>query len=78
LLAARVEGHGVGTLVHVTVSALHSSRVVLDFSDQHDVLMDACVLLCGHIGARELLEGGYTGPLIQRPRLAGDGLAWFP
>ena len=29
-----------------------------------------CVLLCGHIGALQLLELGYTGPLAKRPRLA--------
>jgi hypothetical protein len=44
--------------------------VVLDFSDQHPVQTDAHVLLCGHIGAQELLELGYTGPLVKRPRLA--------
>jgi hypothetical protein len=68
-LATPVETHPAGTLVQVTVSALHPSRLVLDFSD-HQVLTDACVLLCGHIGALELLELGYTGPLVRRPRLA--------
>ncbi len=68
-LATRVEGHPAGTLVQVTVSALDPSRLVLDFSD-HEVLTDACVLLCGSIGALVLLELGYTGPLIRRPRLA--------
>ena len=28
------------------------------------------MLLCGHIGALQLLELGYTGPLVKRPRLA--------
>lgn len=68
-LATPVEGHPAGTLVHVTFSALHRSRLVLDFSDHHQVLTDACVLLCGHIGALELLELGYAGPLVRRPRL---------
>jgi hypothetical protein len=35
-----------------------------------EVLTDACVLLSGHIGALQLLELGYTGPLAKRPRLA--------
>jgi hypothetical protein len=69
-LATPVERHPAGTLVQVTVSALHPSKLVLDFSDRHQVLTDACVLLCGHIGALELLELGYTGPLVRRPRLA--------
>jgi hypothetical protein len=56
--------------VQATVSAAHPSRLLLDFGDHHPVLMDACVLLCGHIGALELLELGYTGPLVRRPRLA--------
>ena len=68
-LAAPVEEHPPGTLVQVAVSPAHPSRLVLDFSE-HPVLMDACVLLCGHIGALELLELGYTGPLVRRPRLA--------
>ena len=34
------------------------------------VVTDACVPLCGHIGALKLIELGYTGPLIRRPRLA--------
>ena len=38
--------------------------------DHHQVLTDACVLLCGHTGALKLLELGYTGPLARRPRLA--------
>jgi hypothetical protein len=71
-LAIPVEGHPAGTLVQVTVSALHPTRLVLDFSDHHQVLTDACVLLCGHIGALDLLELGYTGPLVRRPRLAGS------
>jgi hypothetical protein len=36
---------------------------VLDFSDRHQVLMDVCVLLCGHTGGLKLLKLGYTGPL---------------
>ncbi len=69
-LATGVEGHPAGTLVHVTVSARDPSRLVLDFSNHDQVLTDACVLLCGSIGALVLLELGYTGPLIRRPRLA--------
>lgn len=69
-LATRVEGHPAGTLVRVTVSALDPSRLVLDFSNRHEVLTDACVLLCGSTGALVLLELGYTGPLVRRPRLA--------
>jgi hypothetical protein len=68
-LATPVEGHPVGALVQVTVSAAHPSRLLLDFGDDQ-VLMDACVLLCGHIGALELQELGYAGPLVRRPRLA--------
>jgi hypothetical protein len=69
-LVTPVEGHPAGTLVQVTVLPHHPSRLVLDFSDDHQVLTDACVLLCGHIGALELVELGYTGPLIRRPHLA--------
>jgi hypothetical protein len=29
---------------------------------------DACVFRCGHIGALQLLELGYTGPLAKRTR----------
>jgi hypothetical protein len=72
-LATAVEGHPAGTTVRVTLSALRPSRLLLEFRDQHQVLMDACVLLCGHIGALELLELGYTGPLVRRPRLAAGG-----
>ena len=68
-LATPVEGHAAGTLVQVTVAAVHPSQLALDFSD-HEVMTDAAVLLCGHTGARELLERGYTGPLAIRPRLA--------
>ncbi len=50
-LAAPVEGHPAGTLVQVTVSVTNSSRLVLAFSNQHQVLTDACVLLCGSIGS---------------------------
>ena len=69
-LATAVEAHRVETLVQVTVSAGHPSRLVLDFTDHDSVLTDARVLLCGHIGAEELLELGYTGPIARRPRLA--------
>jgi hypothetical protein len=69
-LATPVEGHPAGTLVQVTVPAAHPSLIVLNFSDDDPVLMNARALLCGHIGALELLELGYTGPLVRRPRLA--------
>jgi hypothetical protein len=69
-LVTPVEGHPAGTLVQVTVPAAHPSRLVLNFSDHDPVLMNASALLCGHIGALELLELGYTGPLVRRPRLA--------
>ena len=73
-LASGVEGHRAGTLVQVTVSAVHPSRLVLNFSDHDKVLADACVLLCGHIGTLVLLELGYTGPLSTRPQMtAGAG-----
>jgi hypothetical protein len=68
-LATSVEGHAAGTLVQVTVAAVHPSQLALDFSDQ-EVMTDAVVLLCGHTGALKLLERGYTGPLAIRPRLA--------
>jgi predicted xylose isomerase-like sugar epimerase len=69
-LATGVEAHPAETLVEVTVSESQSSRLVLDFSDEEQVLTDARVLLCGHVGAQVLLEMGYTGPLARRPRLA--------
>jgi hypothetical protein len=69
-LATAVEAHPAETLVQVTVSALHPSRLVLDFSDHEQVLTDARALLCGSIGALELQELGYTGPLVRRPRLS--------
>jgi hypothetical protein len=69
-LATSVEGHAAQTLVQVTVSADHPSQLALDFGDHHQVLTDACVLLCGHTGTLKLLELGYTGPLAIRPRLA--------
>lgn len=69
-LATSVEGHPAGTLVQVSVSAAHPSRLVLNFSDHHPVLTNACALLCGHARALELSELGYTGPLVRRPRLA--------
>jgi hypothetical protein len=68
-LAASYEGHPAGTLVRVTVSERHPSQLVLAFGERQ-VLTDACVLLCGHIGALRLLELGYTGRLIRQPRLA--------
>jgi hypothetical protein len=71
VLAIPVQGRFPGTLVQVAVSALHPSRLTLDFGDAHQVLTDACVLLCGHTGALKLLELGYTGPLARRPHLAG-------
>ena len=69
-LATRVEGHPAETLVHVSVSEPDASRLVLDFGHEHEVLRDACYLLCGSIGTRVLLELGYTGRLITRPPLA--------
>ena len=69
-LATPVEGHPAETVVQVTVAAPDPSRLMLDFSGNHRVLTDACVLLCGHIGALELLDRGYTGRLVRRPRLA--------
>ena len=68
--ATPVEGHPAGTLELVTVSAAHPSRIALNFSDHQPVLPNACALLCGHVGALVLLELGYTGPLVRRPRLA--------
>ena len=70
VLAGRVEEHAVGTLVHVTMCVPNHSRLVLDFGDDNRVVTDACVLLCGHVGALKLIELGYTGPFIRRPRLA--------
>jgi hypothetical protein len=69
-LGTPLEGHPAGTLVQVTVSAADPSRLALNFSDHHPVLTNACALSCGHVGALELLELGYTGPLVRRPRLA--------
>jgi hypothetical protein len=69
-LATRVEGHPAETLVQVSVSEPDASRLVLEFGHGHEVLRDACCLLCGSIGTRVLLELGYTGPLVRRPRLA--------
>ncbi len=69
-LAAGLEGHPAGTLVPVSVSARDRSRLVLHFSDHHEVQADACVLLCGSVGELVLLELGYGGPLVRRPRLA--------
>jgi hypothetical protein len=67
-LATAVEGHAVGTLVRVTVSIPNPSQLVLDFSGDQ-VLTDARALLCGSIGSLVLLDLGYTGPLVTRPRL---------
>jgi hypothetical protein len=73
-LAGPVKGHAVGTLVRVTVCVPDNSQLMLDFGDQDQVVTDACVLLCGHIGSLKLIELGYTGPFIRRPRLASfDG-----
>ena len=69
-LGAPIEGHPAGTLVQGTVSAAHPSRLALNFSDHHPVLTNACALSCGPVGALELLELGYTGPLVRRLRLA--------
>ena len=69
-LATAVYGHAAGTQVRVTVSGPNPSRLVLDFSNDRRVLTDARVLLCGHVGALELVELGYTGPLARRPRLS--------
>ena len=69
-LAASFEGHPAETPVGASVSALDRSRLVLHFSNHHEVLADACALLCGSVGELVLLELGYTGPLVRRPRLA--------
>jgi hypothetical protein len=69
-LATVVEGHAVGTLARVTVSTPNPSQLVLAFSS-HRVVTDARALLCGSIGSRVLLDLGYTGPLVIRPRLEG-------
>jgi hypothetical protein len=68
-LATPVEGHPAETLVQVTVSVPNPSRLVLAFSNQHQVLTDASVLLCGSVGTLVLRDLGYTGPLARRPRL---------
>jgi hypothetical protein len=72
LLATRVEGHRAGTLVKITVLGPDPSRLALDFGNRDRVLTDACVLLCGSVGAAKLLELGYNGPLAKRPRLAAS------
>ena len=69
-LATPVEGHPAETLVQVTVSVPNPSRLVLAFSNQHQVLTDASVLLCGSVGTLVLRDLGYTGPLVRRPPLA--------
>jgi hypothetical protein len=63
-LATAVEAHPAESLVQ---------RLALNFSDHQEVLTDARVLLCGHIGALELVELGYPtrsqcGPNWQRAR----------
>jgi hypothetical protein len=68
-LVTPVQGHPAGTLVQVTVSAPQPSQLVLAFGNQHEVITDACVLLCGSIGTLVLRDLGYTGPLIMWPRL---------
>ena len=77
-LAMPVQRHPSGTPVHVSVPARHPSRLVVRFSDEEQVLTDACVLLCGHIGALKLLELGYTGPLVRRPGLTHGASAETP
>jgi hypothetical protein len=69
-LAVPVEGQRTGALVFVSVSADQASQLLLKSSSGPQVLTDADVLLCGHVGALELRELGYTGPLTRRPRLA--------
>lgn len=68
-LATPVEGHPAETLVQVTVSVADPSLLVLAFSNQHEVLTDARVLLCGSIGTLVLRDLGYSGQLVRRPRL---------
>ena len=68
-LATPVEGHPAETLVQVTVSVPNPSQLVLVFSNQHQALTDARVLLCGSVGTLVLRDLGYTGPLVKRPRL---------
>jgi len=77
-LATAVGGHPAETLVRVTVSAVYRSRLVLDFEDNHQVLTDARVLLCGHIGALKLTGLGYTGPLVTRPAVAAAARSQAP
>jgi hypothetical protein len=77
-LATTVEGHPAGALVPVTVSAPRPSQLVLDLSDHTQVQTDACVLLCGHVGTMQLLELGYTGRLVRRPRLAAPPRSNLP
>jgi hypothetical protein len=69
-LATPVEGHPAETLVHVTVSVPDPSQLLLAFNNKHQVMTDACGLLCGSVGTLVLRDLGYTGPLIKRPRLA--------
>ena len=77
-LATPVEGHPAGTLVQVTVSEAHPSRIAPNFGDHQTVLTNAGAFLCGHVGAPVLLELGYTGPLVRRPRLAAVAPANAP
>jgi hypothetical protein len=76
LLAWPLEGHAVGTVVRVAVCVPDRSRLALDFGDHDETVTDACVLLCGHTGALKLIELGYTGPIIRRPRMRGDRVAF--
>jgi hypothetical protein len=69
-LATAIEAHPAETLVRVTVSTLQPLGLMLEFSEDQQVRTDARVLLCGHVGAEELLQLGYTGPIARRPRLA--------
>jgi hypothetical protein len=71
-LATYVGANRPGSRVRVTVSAPDHSRLVLDLSNEHRVLADAGVLLCGSTGAAMLREQGYTGSLVERPRLASS------
>ena len=71
-LAAMVRAHPAETLVEVSVVTRQPSRLMLQFSDNEQVLADARVLLCGLTGAKQLVELGYTGPLNTRPPQAAS------
>jgi hypothetical protein len=60
-LATAVEAHPAESPVQ---------RLALNFSDQQQVLTDARVLLCAHIGALELVELGYPARSRCGPQLA--------